>query len=98
MWISNTATTLMLLPVALAVLQQADKDERRVGGTNAHLPSPIPSPRGSTKPASRADHCQRQLHSPGQDVATGKNAENLRLTHRSAKPSRRGVSQVKLAV
>ena len=28
MWISNTATTLMLLPVALAVLQQADKDER----------------------------------------------------------------------
>ena len=36
--------------------------------------------------------------SPAQDVATRKNAENPRLTHRSAKPSRRGVSQVKLAV
>lgn len=29
MWISNTATTLMLLPVALAVLQQASEDERK---------------------------------------------------------------------
>ncbi len=29
MWISNTATTLMLLPVALATLQQAEEGERR---------------------------------------------------------------------
>ena len=29
MWISNTATTLMLLPVAIAVLEQADEDERK---------------------------------------------------------------------
>ncbi len=29
MWISNTATTLMLLPVALAVLQQAGETERK---------------------------------------------------------------------
>lgn len=27
MWISNTATTLMLLPVALAILEQGDRDE-----------------------------------------------------------------------
>jgi sodium-dependent dicarboxylate transporter 2/3/5 len=30
MWISNTATTLMLLPVALAVLEQADDDDLAV--------------------------------------------------------------------
>jgi len=35
MWISNTATTLMMLPVAMAVLEQ---DEASGGGTSLHLP------------------------------------------------------------
>ena len=35
MWISNTATTLMLLPVALAVL---DQDEKSGGGDTLKIP------------------------------------------------------------